>query len=144
METATVPITVGQAPTVITWPTPTPITYGTPLSGFQLDATASSGIVSVPLDTYYNVSGIYSSGSIYSTGGFDNDGYSYSTTTLGSTAGLERHDLQHRSAQCAGAVVPMKRGVWGGDGDPAATGQFTTCSCSGRWSITSAPVRPSP
>jgi FG-GAP-like repeat/Bacterial Ig-like domain (group 3) len=84
-ETATVPITVGQAQTVITWPTPTPITYGTPLSSFQLDATASSGIVSVPLNTYYNVSGIYSPGSIYSTGGFDADGYSYSTTTLGST-----------------------------------------------------------
>jgi hypothetical protein len=84
-ETATVPITVGQAQTVITWPTPTPITYGTPLSGFQLDATASSGIVSVPLNTYYNVSGIYSPGSVYGTGGFDADGYSYSTTTLGST-----------------------------------------------------------
>ncbi len=44
VETATVQLTVTQDPTVITWPTPTPITYGTPLSGFQLDATASSGI----------------------------------------------------------------------------------------------------
>ncbi|MGA3226918.1 MAG: FG-GAP-like repeat-containing protein [Acidobacteriaceae bacterium] len=85
VETATVPITVGQAQTVITWPIPTPITYGTPLSGFQLDATASSGVVSVPLNTYYNVSGIYDPGSVYGTGGFDNDGYSYSTATLGST-----------------------------------------------------------
>ena len=84
-ETATVPITVGKGQTVITWPVPTPITYGTPLSGFQLDATASSGIVSVPLNSYYNVSGIYDPGSVYSTGGFDNDGYSYSTTTLSST-----------------------------------------------------------
>ena len=49
-ETATVPITVAQAQTVITWPTPTPITYGTPLSGFQLDATASSGTISVGKD----------------------------------------------------------------------------------------------
>jgi hypothetical protein len=84
-ETATVPITVGQGQPVITWPTPTPITYGTPLSGFQLDATASSGVVSVPLTGLYNVSGIYDPGSVYGTGGFDNDGYSYSTTTLGST-----------------------------------------------------------
>jgi len=83
VETATVPITVTQAQTVITWPTPTPITYGTPLSGFQLDATASTGVISVPLP--YNVSGIYSVGSVYSTGGFDNDGYSYSTATLGTT-----------------------------------------------------------
>ncbi len=84
-ETLTVPITVIQEPTVITWPTPTPISYGTPLSGFQLDATASGGTVSVPLSSYYNVSGIYTPGSKYSTGGFDNDGYSYSTSTLGST-----------------------------------------------------------
>ncbi len=85
VETATVQLTVTQDSTVITWPTPTPITYGTPLSGFQLDATASTGVVSVPLSTDYNVWGIYTPGSTYGTGGFDNDGYSYSTATLGST-----------------------------------------------------------
>ena len=74
VETTTVQLTVTQDPTVITWPTPTPITYGTALSGFQLDATSSSGTVSVPLSSYYNVYGIYSPGSTYSTGGFDNDG----------------------------------------------------------------------
>jgi len=84
VETATVQIVV-QPGTSIIWPTPTPITYGTPLSGFQLDATASTGTTSVPLSTYYNVSGIYSTNSVYNTGGFDNDGYSYSTTSLGST-----------------------------------------------------------
>ena len=72
-----------QQATVITWPTPTPITYGTPLSGFQLDATASTGVVSVPLAGLYNVTGIYSPGSHYSVANsFDNDGYSYQTTTL--------------------------------------------------------------
>ena len=40
-------------------------------------------MISVPLS--YNVSAIYTQGSVYNTGGFDNDGYSYSTTTLGST-----------------------------------------------------------
>jgi FG-GAP-like repeat len=84
IQTATVQIVV-QPGTSIIWPTPTPITYGTPLSGFQLDATASTGTTSVPLASYYNVSGIYSNGSVYNTGGFDNDGYSYSTTSLGST-----------------------------------------------------------
>ena len=84
VETATVQIVVKPG-TTITWPAPTPISYGTPLSGFQLDATASTGITSVPLSAYYNVSGIYRNNSVYNTGGFDNDGYSYSTTSLGST-----------------------------------------------------------
>ena len=34
-------ITVNQEPTSVTWATPAAITYGTPLSGTQLDATAS-------------------------------------------------------------------------------------------------------
>jgi FG-GAP-like repeat/Bacterial Ig-like domain (group 3) len=83
-ETGTVQITVNQDPTYITWPTPTPITYGTPLSGFQLDASVSSGVVAVDLSSYYNVYGIYTPGSTYSTGGFDNDGYSYSSSKLNS------------------------------------------------------------
>ncbi len=82
-ETATVQLTVTQDPSVIIWPTPTPISYGTPLSSFQLDASASGG--TVPVTMPFNVYGIYTPGSKYSTGGFDNDGYSYSTTTLGST-----------------------------------------------------------
>jgi FG-GAP-like repeat/Bacterial Ig-like domain (group 3) len=85
IETATVQLTVNQGVPVITWPTPTPITYGTPLSGFQLDATVTSGTVSVPLGSFYNVNGIYPTGATYSSGGFDADGYSYSTNTLGST-----------------------------------------------------------
>jgi hypothetical protein len=85
VETATVQLTVTQDPSIITWPTPTPITYGTALSAFQLDATASTGTVSVPLAKYYNVNGIYTPGSKYNTGGFDNDGYSYSTDKIGAT-----------------------------------------------------------
>jgi hypothetical protein len=83
-QSTTVQIVVNQGTPVIIWPTPTPISYGTPLNGFQLDATATSGTVSVPLP--YNVYGIYSPGSTYpQANSFDNDGYSYSTTTLGST-----------------------------------------------------------
>jgi hypothetical protein len=84
-ETATVQLTVNPAPAIITWPTPTPITYGTPLSGFQLDATASGAVIPVPLTNYYNVHGIYTPGSTYNTGGFDGQGYSYSSALLGST-----------------------------------------------------------
>jgi hypothetical protein len=83
-QSTTVQLTVNQGVPVIIWPTPTPISYGTPLNGFQLDATATSGTVPVPLP--YNVTGIYTPGSTYTPAtSFDNDGYSYSTTTLGST-----------------------------------------------------------
>jgi MBG domain-containing protein/chitobiase/beta-hexosaminidase-like protein/pre-peptidase len=41
--TLTVQLTVTNVPTVLTWPTPAPITYGTPLSGTQLDAVATVG-----------------------------------------------------------------------------------------------------
>jgi FG-GAP-like repeat/Bacterial Ig-like domain (group 3) len=81
-QAATVQLVVNQGVPVIIWPTPTPISYGTPLNGFQLDATATSGTVAVPLP--YNVTGIYTPGSTYTPAtSFDNDGYSYSTTTLG-------------------------------------------------------------
>jgi hypothetical protein len=39
--TGTVTITVNKAASLLTWNTPAPITYGTPLSSAQLDATAS-------------------------------------------------------------------------------------------------------
>jgi Glycosyl hydrolases family 28/Bacterial Ig-like domain (group 3) len=38
---STAPLIVGQATPVVTWNTPTPITYGTALSGTQLDASAN-------------------------------------------------------------------------------------------------------
>jgi hypothetical protein len=83
-QSATVQLVVNKAAAVLTWPTPTPISYGTALSSFQLDATATSGTIPVPLP--YNVYGIYTPGSTYTTANsFDNDGYSYSTTTLGAT-----------------------------------------------------------
>lgn len=39
--TATVPLTVNQAVSVLTWPTPAPVVYSTPLGSAQLDATAN-------------------------------------------------------------------------------------------------------
>lgn len=38
---ASVPLTIAKAKPVITWPVPTPITYGTPLNSAQLNAVAS-------------------------------------------------------------------------------------------------------
>jgi hypothetical protein len=40
---ASVPLTVNKVTPTITWATPAPISYGTALSGLQLDATASTG-----------------------------------------------------------------------------------------------------
>ncbi len=46
--TATVPITVTQAATVLTWPAPASIAYGIPLSAAQLNATVSAAGAAVP------------------------------------------------------------------------------------------------
>ena len=114
------------------WPTPIPITYGTPLSGFQLDATASSGTIQVPLDSYYNVYGIYSTGPVYSTYGFDNDGYSYSSSTLGSTLVWNGMTFNIGPPNAPDAVAtptatPVLRKrlrPWARDGDPSAVGSI--------------------
>ena len=45
----TVTLTVNSATPTITWPTPTAITYGTPLSSAQLDATASWTVAGSPV-----------------------------------------------------------------------------------------------
>jgi sugar lactone lactonase YvrE len=47
--TASVPLTVNRATPTITWPAPTPISYGTPLTSTQLNATAN-----VPGSFVYN------------------------------------------------------------------------------------------
>src|SRR5208283_3960073 len=40
-QVVTISAATGKTNPIITWPTPAPITYGTPLSGTQLDATAN-------------------------------------------------------------------------------------------------------
>ena len=133
VETASVPITVSGGPFII-WPTPTPISYGTPLSDFQLDATATAGTVQVPLYNYYNVYGIYSTGSIYGTGGFDNDGYSYSSSTLGGSVvwNGQTFTLGPPNAPDAVATQPSNPACRGGGCAagpamviPLPTGQYT-------------------
>ncbi len=52
--TATAKTTAQKAATVITWPTPAPITYGTPLSSTQLDATASYNSSPLPGNFVYS------------------------------------------------------------------------------------------
>ena len=73
--------------TTLSWPTPAPITYGTPLTATQLNAQAFTipGTTSVSLASYYRVNAFQSDGSTYSTGGFDNSGNSYSSNLVGSS-----------------------------------------------------------
>jgi hypothetical protein len=73
---------------VITWwtppATPAAIPYGTPLSGIQLNATATTiAPAIVDLTSYYNEDGI-STGSVLN-GGYDGEGYAFDTTLLGSS-----------------------------------------------------------
>ena len=80
----TVTVQVNKATPVLTWQTPAPITYGTPLNSIQLNATASS-TTPVSLSAYFNVYAAYPNGTSYSTGGFDGGGYSYSANSLGTS-----------------------------------------------------------
>ena len=81
---ATVTLVVNQATPVISWATPTPVPFGTPLSGVQLDATATSTTL-VSLSSYYNVDGLTTDGSAVINGGFDGGGSSYSSNSLGTS-----------------------------------------------------------
>ena len=81
-QTAT--IQVNQTTPTITWPSPSPITYGTPLDLIQLNATATS-TTPISLASYFNVYVAYTNGTSYGTGGFDGGGYSYSANSLGTS-----------------------------------------------------------
>ena len=81
---ASVSLTVNPATPQISWATPAPITFGTALGPIQLDATVAIYNM-VPLASFYNVNGIYTDNTSYSTGGFDGGGSSYSSNLLGSS-----------------------------------------------------------
>jgi hypothetical protein len=61
IATASVTLVVNPATPQINWPSPAPITFGTGLSGIQLNATVAVYNM-VPLSSYYNVNGIYTDG----------------------------------------------------------------------------------
>jgi hypothetical protein len=86
MATASVTLDVNPAVPQINWPSPGPISFGTPLSGIQLDATVSVYNM-VPLAPFYNVTGIYTDGSTFGVppGGFDGTGAAYSSNLLGTS-----------------------------------------------------------
>ncbi len=84
IATSSVTLVVNPATPQINWPTPAPISFGTPLSGIQLDATVAVYNV-VPLTSSYNVNGIYTDRSSFSTGGFDGTGAAYSSNLLGTS-----------------------------------------------------------
>jgi hypothetical protein len=70
--------------TTINWPTPAPITYGTPLSATQLDATAMGQARPTPVLPISQVSVISTStdGTQYNQPGFDTNGHTYSYNLL--------------------------------------------------------------
>jgi hypothetical protein len=82
--TASVTLVVNQVSPVITWGTPAPVPFGTPLSAVQLNATVTSTTL-VPLSSYYNVSGIFTSGTAVTNGGFDANGSAYTSNSLGTS-----------------------------------------------------------
>ena len=84
IATATATLVVNPAIPQINWSTPAPISFGTPLSGIQLNATVSVYNM-VPLSPFYNVNGIYTDGSTFGVppGGFDGTGAAYSSNLLG-------------------------------------------------------------
>jgi hypothetical protein len=89
IATASVTLVVNPATPQISWATPAPISFGTPLSGIQLNATAAVYNM-VPLSSYYNVNGIYTDGFAFGvppggTGGFDGTGAAYSSNLLGTS-----------------------------------------------------------
>ena len=101
MASASVSLVVNPATPQISWATPAPISFGTALSGIQLDATASV-YTTVPLS--YNVSGIYTDGTSFGTGGFDGGGNAYSSNLLGSSVTWNNITYQLGPANAPDAV----------------------------------------
>ena len=85
--TANVPLVVNRATPTITWPTPAPIVYGTPLSATQLDATVAvnAGMVIPPVSGSFRVNAIFSDGTSFGNGGFGGGSNAYSANQLGSS-----------------------------------------------------------
>jgi hypothetical protein len=84
---ASVPLTVTQASTTLNWATPTSISYGTPLSSTQLNATATvnTGMVIPPVSSSYRVSAMVTDGDVFAASGFAGTTSAYSATLLGSS-----------------------------------------------------------
>jgi hypothetical protein len=73
-----------ETPT-IQWPTPAPITYGTPLSSVQLDAVATAGARPTPVtpQSQLQVLSTSTDGTSYVQNGFDGSANTYSYKQLG-------------------------------------------------------------
>ena len=83
--TASVPLTVTQATPTLNWSTPASISYGTPLSSTQLNATATvnMGMVIPPVSSSYRVSAMVTDGDVFAASGFAGTTSAYSATLLG-------------------------------------------------------------
>jgi hypothetical protein len=74
----------------------------------------------VDLSSEFNLNGIYTDGSMYSTGGLDGDGYSYSANLLTASRVLDRVPFDFGPANeldavgCSGQTVPLPQGQFSG------------------------------
>ena len=103
IATSSVTLMVNPATPQINWATPAPISFGTALSGIQLDATVAV-YTTVPLTSSYNVNGIYTDGTSFGTGGFDGGGNAYSSNLLGSSVTWNNITYQLGPANAPDAV----------------------------------------
>jgi hypothetical protein len=103
--TATVTLTVNPANPQISWPSPAPITFPTPLSNIQLNATVAV-YTPVPLSSYYNINAIYSNGTVF-TGGFDQSRNAYSANLLGTSVTWNNITYQLGPANTLDAVASL-------------------------------------
>ena len=108
-------VAVGQVqPTVITWETPSAVSFPTALGASQLNAVARSGrAVAVPLNSSYNITGITSDGFLFA-GGFDASGAAYSAASLGRSTGWQGVTFEFGPADAPDAVtsatIPLPEG----------------------------------
>ena len=108
----------------IQWPTPAPITYGTPLSSTQLDAVATAASRPTPVtpQSQLQVLSTSTDGTGYLLSGFDGAGNTYSYNKLEQWLGrLSGNDVYSRAADCS-----QRHYQWSGLHAPGA-GQLFLC-----------------
>ncbi len=146
--TGTVQLLVNEAPTTITWATPAAITYGTVLSGAQLDATANAAgtfVYSPPAGTVLGAGAQTLSVTFTPT----NTNYAMSTGTVSLTVNRAQLTVTAQNASRAYAAANPAfsdtiTGFVNGDtqsvvsGTPSLTSTATTSSSVGSYPITAA------
>jgi hypothetical protein len=140
---------IAQLTPIITWPTPAPITYGTPLSAVQLNATASvpGTFVYTPAAGTVLAAGMQTLSVTFT----PTDGVDYTTATATVTLTVNKANLTvtaNNASRVYGAAnpafTPIYSGFVNGDtsvvltGSPSLTTTATAASPVGSYTITAA------